>query len=178
MRPINVEFVNKASLPKWVWSLGCVAAACAVTLQGAFAWRSLEALNAAQETERTMVAQLVQLQSTLQITAPRRQIAPSYQNDAERTAKLATFPLNNVLTAIEALNQPEVKVIGLEVMAAEASVRIALEVNDNDGTLRALSQLNQGEQVPLWSPSSGSPATQGNGAGRATLVSIWPMLRH
>lgn len=173
MRPINVEFAQNPPLPKWVWNLALFIVSLVVLAEGLYAWHAWRLYRTAQNQEQTILAQLSQRQRAWQMNIQPIQPAPAYLDDAKNILKIENFPLNSVFTAIEALNMPDIKVIGIEVSPAEGTARVELEVSNNDAMLKALDQINQGEPQPRWLLTDGHADVPNNNKGHATLESKW-----
>jgi hypothetical protein len=171
MRPIAADFTPES---RWtrrlLWagvlvSAGCAAVACWQ------AWCDWQKLLQAQREQQVVQAQLVQraqarLARELRLAQPK-----PYAKDAAELVRLASFPTDKVLRALETTQIEGVKVTSIDINPESATARVALEFTDQAQLMQYLEKVNAGEEKPRWILEQAK--MQSSQGGTASLNSHW-----
>ncbi|HET9645624.1 MAG TPA: hypothetical protein VFP68_20215 [Burkholderiaceae bacterium] len=168
MKALKVNFAPRRRLPVWCWYLPGALVFGIAAQQGWQAWRLREQTELLRAESVRLSAQIDQAR----VAAQRPVSPPLYAKDAAEIARVASFPLNAVLTAVESARVQTVKMTSLEISAGEYAVRAGLEFGDYNALAEYLEAINAGEARARWHlvqaqlGSSGAPNT-------ATIASRW-----
>lgn len=173
MRALVIEFQEKRIFPPWMWTVLLSIFGAIAVIQSVHAFRLWEALSTARHKQQTLVTEYERLQQTIQKNQVTRPLEPSYFKDAESIQRWAEFPLNNVLTAIESIETPDLTVTSLEVSATDRTARVELAVKDSNVVTEVIQQLNQGEPKPRWLLINGANLSASGPDGKVSLISNW-----
>lgn len=173
MRRLDIDFAPPSNRNTWIWAVVGLAA-------GATLLAVLSSIVPIQGAVRALAIESAQLAAAVEAIALKRQEAtaqaqrqPAYAADALAVLPMATMDIGAVLTALESVKIPGVRLLGLEISAPDQTARVELELAEPTALLRYLEAINAGEQRPRWqllrteTPISGSAST-------ATLLSRWP----
>ena len=173
MRALDIEFAPRSEWRRKVAGAAVVTGCIAVIAASAFAWVQLQASRAAEtelEVTRTKVAQQEALQLEREAQAA---IAKPYAEDAAEIVRIASFPIDQVLHALEATLIQGVRITTLEINTAAAIVKVELEFGDQTQLMRYMEQINTGAEKPRWALVQAKMTRSANGGGQALLTSTW-----
>lgn len=150
MRPLRVEFAPKPTASSRLWG-GIGVAALVVAAFQAWHLKGLQTQHRALAEEANQLSSQLQARSGAPAVPGSQSLAiPAYAEDARAVARMATVDIDSVLSAIEAVRIPGVRVLSVELSAQERVVRVELELNEPSMSLRYLEAINVGEPHPRW----------------------------
>jgi hypothetical protein len=172
MKALQVEFVK----PRRVWpALLSVVAAALFAVAAHQSWQGWSHLK----QSRLATQEIAQLQAALSrqrapqadsATASREVETAAYAQDAIALTKLAAFDVAGVLATLESTKLPGIKVASLEIVTAEQTARVELEVADPTVLLQYLEKLNAGhDSANSWKLTHVQSAS-GTIAGSAVMI--------
>jgi hypothetical protein len=172
VRELPVDFVQHRPWALWGWWAATLVLALLAAHQGRTAWnlraqaveleRGNEQLRA--QIQRAQEAQRAALQAAAIPTPDAQQVA--------RLAKMASFPLNAVFTALESTRIPGVRVTSLDIQTEAGLVTVDLEFADFEALHKYLDHINAGEPIERWRFVR-AQAGQAPALGAATITSRW-----
>jgi hypothetical protein len=168
MKPLKVNFAPRRRLSAWCWYFPSLFVFGIAAEQGWQAWHLREQVEPVQAERTRLSAQIEQAR-----TAVARPVSPPpYAKDAAEIARMASFPMNAVFTAIESAQVPTVRMTSLEISAGERTVRAGLEFADYKGLGDYLEAINAGEGRARWRLMQAQLAS-GGAPNTATISSQW-----
>lgn len=173
MKPLAVDFAAPRRVSPWLWGGLAFAFVVLAADQAWQAWGLQQQLSAMEQQAATLSEQLRRAQQIKDEAEARARIEPPYARDAAAVARMAGFPLNRMLTALEHARVQGIKLTALDISAEEGAVRAELEYADNEALMRYLEELNVGEPTPRWRLMQ---AQNGSGVGAtnsASIASTW-----
>lgn len=139
MRTVNVDFAPRSVLPERI--------AIGVALIG-FAVAIVQVHSGMGERKKTMIldeeARVLRAQGAASAPVPPLPKVPPYAEDAAAIARAASYDFGAVLTALETVRLPNIKVTSIDIVPAEATARIELEFTDRSILFSYLEELNAG----------------------------------
>lgn len=173
MKSFNVNFAPRRQLPAWLW-IGLTLAMLGFAAEQAWqAWSLTQQLRAAEHEAMVLSSKLEQARIDRQAAVDKANIPPPYAKDAETIARMASFPLDQVLKSIESVRIEGVRVSALDVSTVEGAVKLDLEFNSNEALMRYLEELNAGEPQPRWRLLQAQTGSSASIGGTASLTSVW-----
>ena len=172
MKALDVEFVK----PRRVWRafLSVLAAAlfAAAAQQSWQGWSHLKQSRLAKQEVASLQVALNRQRAPQadSATASREVETVPYAQDAIALTKLAAFDVAGVLATLESTKLPGIKVTSLEIVTAEQTARVELEVADPTVLLQYLQKVNAGHDSATSWKLTHVQATNGNTVGSATVV--------
>lgn len=170
MRSISIDFAPRRMLPRWASAsvlavlVGVVSSELYVVIEFA---RELQALRAqvAQANARAIQARDEQKQRE------QRALQQSQTPEARMLAAIAGFPLDEVLANIEQAHMDGIRLMMVDISAADAAVRIECDYSKVDRVLEYSAKLQEfGKQMRWQITQLRSTARDNSGAGSAVLV--------
>lgn len=101
-----------------------------------------------------------------------KQVPPPYAADALKQVRIAGFPLQGVLVALETVTVPGVSLVSVNVDATTGLVRVEVQFGAYVELLSYVEQLNAGEPTQRWTLSQARVTAAGQPA-LATIESRW-----
>ncbi|SEL65257.1 hypothetical protein SAMN05216359_11311 [Roseateles sp. YR242] len=151
MRPILVDFAPQRvwTAPLIAWAVVCAVGTAALCLKAGVAWEQRQA--AIQQAESSAQA-LATLESKLRDAraALASQGPPPYARDALEAARVARFPTQAVLRALESTAVDGIRLSSIALQPAQRSAEVGLEFSDYKTLLKFVEQLNEGEPQTPW----------------------------
>lgn len=149
MRALPVNLVNPRPWRTWAGALVFVAATAVAAAQG---WRAWQAYMATRNLQRQSQQQAphTDQSATAPVAIDSTTIEPAYAADAAAVAKLASFDVAGVLANIEAAKVLGVRVVSIEIAAAEATTRIEIESPDHQAAVQYTAALNKADKSHRW----------------------------
>lgn len=173
MTPLNIEFAPPRRISPWLWAVLIGLPAMVGAQQGLQAWQAQTRLRLAERDIAALTQQLAE-NDIARRDAMLGTERPAYEADAQEIAKMAAFPVDQVLTAVESARVQGVRLVGLDLSAVEGTARAELEFSTHEALMQYIEEINAGESAPRWTLNQIQSA-QGAGAGSAaTLTSRWP----
>jgi hypothetical protein len=173
VREIRVDFAEPRRVPVWLVALAFVVST------GALAWQVLK-LSEVRGELRVVRAEVVNLNAQLDEARGKQKAAADAQSAASQNpqallrAKIRSFPLDEVLAAIENSKTDGIRLTVLDVSARDGVVRIECDYDKSESIFRYLDNLNSGAQRK-WEVTSLRSKPDGSGGGAASIVSKWSM---
>lgn len=172
MRALKVEFSVKRPVSAGLWAALILALVAFAVDQGWRAWVLQQRLHVLRAESAVLTQQIEQLAQARRDAAARAQAAPPYAQDAAAVAKIAGFPLDQVLASLESAQVLGVKVTELDVSAVDGMVRAELEFSDHPALLNYLEAINAGEPKPRWTLLQAQLGAA-SGGNWASITSSW-----
>lgn len=173
MKVLRVEFAPRRSVPSWLWGSVAIGLLLLAGHQAWLAWALYQRVLIAERESAALSAELGRvLQDRRDAMALARVEAP-YARDAAVIAGLASFPLAQVLSSLEAVRVPGVKVTVLDISAIERSAKAELEFADYAALNRYLDELNAGEPKIRWRLIQLQSGSTGGAGSTASIGSSW-----
>lgn len=149
MRALPVNLVRRRPWRAWAGTLVLMAAASFAAFQG---WRAWQAYMATPNLQRQSQPPLSRADPVANGTAAKESsaIEPAYATDALAVAKLAQFNTASILATIEAARVPGVRVVSVEMAAAELTTRIEIEAPNYQAALQYIAALNKADAAYPW----------------------------
>jgi hypothetical protein len=135
------------------------------------AWGDWQRLVEAKRQRDAMQAQLNQREQELRDEQARLAIPKPYAKDAQAILRIASFPSDQVLKALEATQIEGVKVTSIDLSPEAGTARVELEFTDQGQLMRYIDDINAGESKPRWVLQQAKMQKQG--VGTAVLSSSW-----
>jgi hypothetical protein len=173
MKALNADFVLKRPIGALPWGLLALLVVVFGGYQGRQAWAQHARIGVLQDESASILHKLELAKQGRRDAVALQSIRPLYVADAAVVAKMAAFPLAQILSSIESAQVPEVKVVGLEVSASEGTARADLEFADHAALLSYLEAINAGEPQPRWVLLQAQIASTGAVANLAAITSKW-----
>lgn len=176
MKALDIDFAPPAPPARALVALTAVAMMATVGVLG-IGWQQKRLGEQIREAHAAKVAQAAAAER--QSAAERAKLAnrapPAYAADALAALGLQRFPLNAVLTALETVGVVGVRVTSVDIVTADAMVRVQVEFSDYEALMKYLEELNAGEPGERWMLSNAQTNSNAIGARpSATLTSRWP----
>lgn len=176
MKPLNVNFAPRRQLPAWLW-IGLTLALLGFAAYEAWqAWGLTQQLRAAEHEAMALASKLEQARINRQAAVDKANIPPPYAKDAELIARMASFPLDQVLKSIESVRIEGIRVSALDVSTVDGAVKLDLEFNSNEVLMRYLEELNAGEPQPRWRLLQAQAGSSTSIGGTASITSVWEVI--
>ncbi len=173
MKRLKVEFARPHETAWWLPAGLCAALLLAAARQGEEAWSTHKR---AAVVEREAAALTVQLEAAMQAQRGAMESLarlPLYANDAAALAKMASFPVDRVFTALESTQVEGVKLTAIEITAHDGEVRVNLEFAEYAMLLRYLEEINAGEPTPRWALLQAQITQYATIPNSGVIVSRW-----
>jgi hypothetical protein len=172
MREIRVEFAATRPTPAW---FTVTALTILIPLIGWQAWHVME-LNA--ELQRSRESKAIIERQIEQARAQRKEAEDRAREaaqtpEARSLAAIRSFPLDDVLTSVETARMDGVRLMALDIAAADGTVRLECEYVNLEKILQYVAKLNEISAHLRWQLLSAraNPAG-GSAAGSAVVVAI------
>jgi hypothetical protein len=173
VKALKVNFVVRRPMGVWPWALVILMLSAFAALQGWRAWGDQARVRMLQREQVSLTQQLEAVVAVKRGAIERRNMLPAYAADAAAVAKLAAFPLDRVLSSLEAAQVQGVKVVSVETSASEATARVELEFTDHTALLNYLEVINAGEPTPRWVLLQAQINVVGGTENVGMIVSKW-----
>jgi hypothetical protein len=173
MKALKADFVLKRPVGAWPWLLLALALAVFGGYQGRQAWAQHARIGVLQDESTSITRRLELAREGRRDAVALQSIRPPYAADAAVVAKMAAFPLAQILSSIESAQVPGVRVVGLEVSSSDGTVRADLEFADHAALLGYLESINAGEPQPRWVLLQAQIASAGAVGNLAAITSKW-----
>lgn len=175
MRALHVNFAPE---PAWKRRalLGAIALswafACAASWHTWQEWRTLQAAETALQQAQAKQAEQAAKERALQAELAKPK---PYAKDAAEVVRIASFPTDQVLHALEVTLVEGVRVTSIDLNPDAATARVELEFDDAGQLMKYLEQINAGDEKPRWSllQAKMNKAGPAGSSGTASLSSVW-----
>lgn len=168
MRPVRADFATRLPILQWaavmIAILGFTIAAFQVHLGLRYRERALVA-----ESEAALLRDSIAGRGS---PATASKVAdPPHLQDALAIVRIASNDFGKVLTSLETVQVPNIKVSSIEIVTAEAAARVDVEFTETEALLRYVDGLNAGlpESAERWKVTRAQLPT-GTTVGMATIV--------
>lgn len=173
MKALKADFAFRRPIGAWPWVVLILMLGAFTAYQGWHAWTQQAHVRALQQERASLAQQLDLANQAHRDASARLSIRPAYATDAAAVAKTAGFPLDRVLSSIESVQVPGVKVTSLEISASEGTVHAELEFADHTALLGYLEEINAGEPTRRWMLLQAQIASSAGASSVGTIVSSW-----
>ena len=141
MRPLAVDFKRPYKLPLWAfWAASALFWVASIGLS-AVAWQTYQKLRDVESQLQAAQHRKAELDARAK-SAGELKPPPPYLQDAARIARIASFDVGKVLTALESVQVPGARLQSIDINAVDRAARIELDVPDAALSLRYLEALN------------------------------------
>jgi hypothetical protein len=171
MRAVHVEFRRPRQIPKWA---AAVLIAGSGTLLGWQVWQVVKLERALGNVRAEVKGIEAQIEAAREQRKQRedRALQADQTPEARMLARIASFPLDEVLTNVESSRTEGIRLTLLDVSASDGVVRIECEYNNTEALLTYVAKLNQTGKVAPWQITQMRAINKDNsGAGMAILIS-------
>ena len=173
MKLLHADFAVRRSMGAWPWVLLALLLSVFAGYQGWRAWNQQISVSALQKEQESLRQQVDLASQAQRETFSRLSAKPAYAADAAAIAKMASFPLARVLSAMESARVEGVRLTGLEISASEGSVRAELEFAEHSALLNYLEAINAGEPAPRWLLLQAQISPTAPASNLGVIVSTW-----
>lgn len=175
MKALDVDFAPPAPPARALVALAAIVMLATVGVLGV-GWQQKRLAEQIREAHVAKVAEAAatERQSVAERAARAKKEQPPYAADALAALRLQQFPLNAVLTALETVAVVGVRVTSVDIVTADATVRVQVEFSDYEALMKYLEELNAGEPGERWMLANAQSNSNAIGARpSATLTSRW-----
>lgn len=167
MRALRIDFAVRRHVRP---ALGYALAAALFVFAAAQAREGLELQRQAVDLEARLAAAQQAADERARAARPAPRPEPPYLRDALAVVRAAEYDVGRVLTALETVRVPGVKVTSIEIVPAEDLARVDLELSDAAALTQYLDELNAGlEPSQRWRLLR-LQSPQGNVPGSASVA--------
>lgn len=168
MRPVHADFATRLPILQWVTVTTAIVGLAIAAFQIHSGLQHRERALAA-ESEAGMLQDSIARRGA---PAPASKASePPYLQDALGIVRIASYDFGRVLTALETVQVPNIKVSSIEIVTAEATARVDVEFNETAALLHYVEELNAGlpELADRWKVTR-AQLPMGTAVGTATIV--------
>jgi hypothetical protein len=174
MKSLAVDYRPRGWAPTILWGVLCLTLTLLAAQQLWAGWQLHQRIQSMQaEIARAAAERELAQQKVREAELARQQEQPNAR-EVEAALRLMRFPLDQVLRSLENTRIPGVRLVSLDIDAAEGRVQVDLEFAADDSLLQYLDVINAGEPSPRWKLVQAKWREPGGAtASTATISSHW-----